>query len=207
MCSCTKKCDCEKKIFTSDLNYDGPKVPCIDPLGTICPPYSSFNDYLNIITEKVCEILALGGVPGAQGIQGVQGDPGPNIVWIPTASPTIVINSGTVTSVELFKTISYSKIGKTFFFNIDVQLSLTGFLANIANFTIDFTSVLGGDTFSSGSSVVQFYPNANSQIYRATSGLNAGTGLSTGVINFVQLPKNSTAETYSIISQGFFILN
>lgn len=57
MCDCTKKCGCEEKLFTSDINYDGSSIPCLDVLNTIKPPYSGLNSVLNLIVAKLCELI------------------------------------------------------------------------------------------------------------------------------------------------------
>lgn len=67
---CTNSCSCENtKEFTSNINYDGNTVPCLDLTGSIHPPYSSLNELLELITTKVCQL-------DATAAQGPQGDPG-----------------------------------------------------------------------------------------------------------------------------------
>jgi len=76
MCGCSKKCNCDKKIFTKDINYDGTVASCLDPEGTLCPPYSSFNAYLELLGAKLCELIAMGGIVGPPGPAGPQGEMG-----------------------------------------------------------------------------------------------------------------------------------
>ena len=57
---CSNSCSCENtKEFTSNINYDGNAIPCLDTKGTIIPPYSGLNDLLQLMTEKLCQLSSL----------------------------------------------------------------------------------------------------------------------------------------------------
>ena len=76
MCGCTKKCNCDKKIFTKDIYYDGIVPNCLDPESTLCVPYNSVNKYLELLGSKLCELIAMGGIPGPAGPAGPAGADG-----------------------------------------------------------------------------------------------------------------------------------
>lgn len=54
---CNGDCSCDdNKYFTSEINYDGALIPCIDVLGEVKPPYTGLNKVLELINQKVCEL-------------------------------------------------------------------------------------------------------------------------------------------------------
>jgi hypothetical protein len=56
---CSNSCSCENtKEFTSNINYDGNTIPCLDINGDIKPPYTGLNALLDLITTKLCELNA-----------------------------------------------------------------------------------------------------------------------------------------------------
>lgn len=76
---CTNSCSCSnEKVFTSQINYDGNLLPCID--NNINVPYYALNELLFQINERICELNAT----AAQGPAGADGAAGvgiSNIAW------------------------------------------------------------------------------------------------------------------------------
>jgi len=55
--SCNGDCSCnDNKYFTSEINYDGASIPCIDVLGEVKQPYTGLNKVLELINQKICEL-------------------------------------------------------------------------------------------------------------------------------------------------------
>lgn len=54
--NCSNNCCSDEKYFTSQINYDGPKVECIGTITNINPPYTSLNSLLQQVMTKLCAL-------------------------------------------------------------------------------------------------------------------------------------------------------
>ena len=65
MCDCNQnKCKCTPSKYSSELIWDGLKAKCAAFAG-IKPNCTPLNDVLDLIMEKICELIGVGGLDGA----------------------------------------------------------------------------------------------------------------------------------------------
>jgi len=141
---CTNSCSCEnEKTFSSLVNYDGAKIPCIDVKGAIKPPFTNLNVVIELIAAKVCELIALGGVPGPAGTNGTNGTNGTDFSYqtIPGIS-ALLSGSASATSSVTSITAYAMKNGKYHTVNYNVALLVTGNIGEGLVLDIDLTTYL-----------------------------------------------------------------
>jgi len=145
---CTNSCSCEnEKTFSSLVNYDGAKIPCIDVEGAIKPPFTNLNVVIELIAAKVCELIALGGVPGPAGTNGTNGTNGDlGVTWAyESNSVGSSVSGGTATGTVNGAEWRYGVSDKTFFINFKYSLSVTGNIGDTLALDIDLQHILPTD--------------------------------------------------------------
>lgn len=189
---CTQSCGCDEKHFTSEINYDGAKIPCLDPEGTIKPPYTSLNTFLQYLATKLCDLIALGGVPGS-------------IDWATVGGTGVVsgTGSGTVNSLVLHYGVA-GLTGKTFFVNFYANVSVTGNIGDTIILDFDISGALpsniSGTTYQTICNMDIVATPIQPPLMSRASAL---VGTKTLQVNAIKLPANYVNELMVVVGQIF----
>ena len=194
MCNCTKECGCDSKHFSSEINYDGAAVPCLDISGIIKPPYTNLNVLLELIAAKLCQLDQT--AAAGNGID--------NIAWIsntlgPINSPggtdtyTITFTDTTTTTFDVYNGTNGTNGTNGDAFVLEAPAGITAGLTGVAGGTSSVSSIS-----SSGANVSGKYYTLNINGQLNVTG-NTGETLGIDIDLSAYLPSNIANTCYSAI--------
>ena len=189
---CTQNCSCDEKHFTSEINYDGAKIPCLDPEGTIRPPYTGLNTFLQYLATKLCDLIALGGIPGDAF----------TYETINEVSASLTGSAGATSSVTSV-TAWAMKNGKYHTVNYDVELLVNGSIGQGLVLDIDLTTYLTNTINNNYFNSIYFEP-FSAVILPQTRYMTAASGQKKLVSSSYKLNDTHTDTVINIYGQISF---